>query len=344
LNRQAQKVPRILVIGPSWAGDMVMSQSLFVVLKQRHPEAVIDVLAPSWSNPLLHRMPEVNKIVEMPIGHGRLGLRERWRLGRRLSHQHYAQAILLPNSLKSALTPFFARIPRRTGWLGEMRYGLLNDVRKLDKQQLPMMVQRFVALALDQDEEELPPIPPPALRVKPEDVHQALADLNLPRPQAKMLALCPGAEFGPSKRWPETHYAELARGYLARGWEVWLFGSAKDQLVCAEIDRLCGNACTDLSGSTSLAQAVDLLSLASAAVCNDSGLMHVAAALNRPLVAVYGSTDPDFTPPLNTNSRVVRLGLDCSPCFKRECPMGHLRCLNELKVDQITAALEELGI
>ncbi len=321
---------------------MVMAQVLFKALKRRHPRAVIDVLAPAWSRPLLQHMPEVDGIIDLPLGHGELGLGKRWRLGRSLKHRNYTQAILLPNSLKSALIPLFAGIPRRTGWVGETRYGLLNDIRRLDKTRLPMMVQRFVALAAPAGADELPTIEAPSLLLEADEAAEALRALELEHASGSLLALCPGAEFGPAKRWPSAAYAELARHYLQRGWRVWLFGSAKDAEVCQEIKRLSDDRCTDLSGRTTLAQAVALLSLADGVVSNDSGLMHVAAALQRPLVAVYGSTDPGFTPPLNANSRIVRLGLECSPCFKRECPLGHLDCLNRLPASQVISALESL--
>jgi len=317
---------------------MVMAQSLFITLKQRDPEPQIDVLAPGWSLPLLERMPEVTDAIDMPLGHGKLDLKIRWQLGRELRDRSYDQAILLPNSLKSALTPFWAKIPQRTGWLGEMRYGLLNDARKLDKSHLTMTVQRFVALAFAADYREIPQMPVPRLQVDQSAAEQAMQELGLGAKQKPVLALCPGAEYGPAKRWPEKYYAELASHKMDQGWDVWLFGSAKDQPVCAEIIERAGGG-VDLSGRTSLAQAVDLLSLADAVVSNDSGLMHVAAALNRPLVAIYGSSDPGFTPPLNSRSQVVTLGLDCSPCFKRECPKGHLKCLEELTVAQVEEAL-----
>ncbi len=336
------EAPRILVVGPSWVGDMVMAQSLFKALKRRDSEPLIDVLAPGWSRPLLERMPEVAGAIDMPVGHGRLDLKARWRLGHSLREWRYQQAILLPNSFKSALVPFWAAIPRRTGWLGELRYGLLNDARRLDKQRLTMTVQRFVALAYPSDFDGVPEIPIPQLQVKEESAQAALTELGLAIGGHKVLALCPGAEYGPAKRWPEAHYGELARSLIAQGWAVWLFGSGKDRPVCEQIHRLAGDGCVDLSGRTTLSQAVDLLSLSDAVVSNDSGLMHVAAALNRPLVAVYGSSDPGFTPPLNARSKVITLGLACSPCFKRECPLGHLKCLHDLSVAQVRMALDGL--
>jgi heptosyltransferase-2 len=333
---------RILIVGPSWVGDMVMAQSLFRQLRADHPGTSIDVLAPAWTHPLLERMPEVRQGIVMPLGHGQLQLRQRYRLGVRLRDAGYDWCILLPNSLKSALVPFWARIPRRTGYVGEMRWGLLNDARRLDRRALPMTVQRFVALGLKPGQPLPRPLPVPALQTSAGSVDAALEAHGIARTDAPVLALCPGAEYGPAKRWPQAHYAAVARDRIAAGWQVWLFGSAKDQAVSAEIQAAAGGGCLDLTGRTSLAEAIDLLSLADAVVSNDSGLMHVAAALERPLVAVYGSSDPGFTPPLNARKRILSLDLDCSPCFRRECPQGHLDCLVRLTPERVLAALEEL--
>lgn len=332
---------RLLVVGPAWVGDMVMAQSLFKTLRQGFPEYPIDVLAPSWSLPLLQRMPEVEEMIPLPIGHGELALGKRLQLGRSLRGR-YAWAILLPNSWKSALVPWAARIPRRTGWLGELRYGLLNDWRRLDKGRLTMTVQRFVALAYPAETASLPPIPRPRLHVSAENIEAALGDLGLPRPQRPLLALCPGAEYGPAKRWPTESYAALGSQMHHLGWDVWLFGSGKDREVCSAITAAAPGIGLDLSGRTSLAQAIDLLALAQAVVSNDSGLMHVAAALDRPLVALYGSSDPGFTPPLSDHARIIHLGLDCSPCFRRHCPLGHLDCLRGISVDRVRDVLLEM--
>ncbi|MFS0825582.1 lipopolysaccharide heptosyltransferase II [Pseudomonas phoenicis] len=335
---------RILIIGPSWVGDMVMAQTLFQSLKQRHPDCVIDVLAPDWSRPILERMPEVRQALSFPLGHGALELGTRRRIGKSLKGQ-YDQAILLPNSLKSALVPFFAGVPTRTGWRGEMRWGLLNDVRKLDKVRYPLMIERFMALAYAKGAELPQPYPKPALRIETASRDAALAKfgLALDRP---VLALCPGAEFGESKRWPAEHYAEVADALVRQGWQVWLFGSKKDHPVGEAIrERLIPGLreeSVNLAGETSLAEAIDLMSCADAVVSNDSGLMHVAAALNRPLVAVYGSTSPGFTPPLADQVEVVRLGLECSPCFDRTCRFGHYNCLRLLEPQAVVAALQRL--
>lgn len=335
---------RILIIGPSWVGDMVMAQTLFQCLKQQHPDCVIDVLAPEWSRPILERMPQVRQALSFPLGHGALELATRRRIGKSLAGQ-YDQAILLPNSLKSALVPFFAGIPKRTGWRGEMRFGLLNDVRKLDKARYPLMIERFMALAYAPGAELPQPYPRPELQIQAPSREAALAKfgLELDRP---VLALCPGAEFGEAKRWPVEHYAAVADAMIRQGWQVWLFGSKNDHPVGEQIrDRLIPGLreeSSNLAGETSLAEAIDLMSCAHAVVSNDSGLMHVAAALNRPLVAVYGSTSPGFTPPLADRVEVVRLGLECSPCFERTCRYGHYNCLRELKPQPVIEALERL--
>lgn len=329
--------PRILVVGPSWVGDMVMAQSLFLTLKRHYPSCTIDVLAPAWTFPLLERMPEVAQGVAMPLGHGKFGFGARLKLGRTLRGR-YDWAIVLPNSWKSAFVPFFAGIPRRTGYLGELRYGLLNDARRLHKHKLPRTVQRFVALGLRSEASLLPECPTPCLRVAAEGQAAAAAKFGLAR-AGKVLALCPGAEYGPAKRWPPGHFAELAMAKQADGWRVWLFGSEKDRAV-AEAIAARAPGCVNLAGRTDMAEAVDLLSLADAVVSNDSGLMHVAAALDKPLVALYGSSDPGFTPPLSDRARILRLGLECSPCFKRVCPYGHTRCLAEILPAQVSAELD----
>ncbi|MCD4866510.1 lipopolysaccharide heptosyltransferase II [Pseudomonas sp. PLB05] len=334
----------ILIIGPSWVGDMVMAQTLFVCLKRQHPDCQIDVLAPEWSRPLLERMPEVREALSFPLGHGAFELATRRRIGQQLRGR-YDHAILLPNSLKSALVPYFAGIPKRTGWRGEMRFGLLNDIRTLDKARYPLMIERFMALAYAPGAELPKPYPKPRLAIDPVSRDAALErfGLSLDRP---VLALCPGAEFGEAKRWPAEHYAAVADARLRQGWQVWLFGSQKDAPGGEEIREWVTPGFEEdvynLAGRTSLAEAIDLLSCAGAVISNDSGLMHVAAALDRPLVAVYGSTSPGFTPPLASQVEVVRLGLECSPCFDRTCRFGHYDCLRLLQPSLVQEALGRL--
>ncbi|MHB8453236.1 MAG: lipopolysaccharide heptosyltransferase II [Acidiferrobacterales bacterium] len=330
----------VLVVGPSWVGDMVMAQSLFKLLKQRSMDTRIDVLAPAWSEPLLARMPEVNAALVVPAGHGQLHLKQRYQLGRGLRDKGYDQAIVLPNSLKSALVPFWAGIPLRTGYVGELRYGLLNDARKLDKHRLPMTVQRFLALGLNRNEAVGIKIPQPSLTISQNGINAALEHLKLDHGDRPVLALCPGAEYGPAKRWPPEYFAQIAKSYAARGWQVWLFGSDRDRPITSQVCALTGTDCIDLAGRTTLGEAIDLLSLATTVVSNDSGLMHVAASLGRRLVAIYGSSDPGFTPPLSDSAQILYLDLACSPCFKRVCPLGHTNCLRQLTPETVLAGMD----
>ncbi len=324
---------KILIIAPSWVGDMVMAQSLFIALKNQQPNCQIDVLAPAWSLGLLARMPEVSKTFIMPLTHGEFGLKARFSLGMSMRFERYDQAIVLPNSWKSALIPFFAGIPKRTGFIGEMRYGLLNDARKLDKSILTMTVQRFVALGFENNG-ELPIYSFPSLNVTANQ-QKAVIEKFMLRLANPILVLCSGAEFGSAKRWTEAHFAELASRKIAEGWQIWLIGSEKDKPVTDEINKLTGWQCQDFAGKTNLTEAVDLLSLANTVVSNDSGLMHVAAALNKKVIALYGSSDPTFTPPLHSDAEIVTLNLACSPCFKRDCPLGHRQCLTDILPSQI---------
>ena len=332
---------KILVIGPSWVGDSVMAQPLYQRLHQRHPELELHVFAPAWTLPLLARMPEVAKAHLNPFGHGALRLGERWKVARKLAAERFDQAIVLPNSLKSALIPLFAGIPLRTGFLGESRYWILNDARELDEQALPMMVERFCALAEDKGAALPRPLSHPRLATNAASQQAVLAKLKLDASRPAV-AFCPGAEYGPAKRWPARHFAELARRFDAAGYAVWLFGSAKDREVGDDISRLSGGLAVNLCGATGLEEAIDLMGLSTLAVCNDSGLMHVAAALGKPLVALYGSSSPDFTPPLSEQAAIVSLNLDCSPCFERTCPYGHTDCLEKMEPERVWQAAQPL--
>ena len=327
---------RILVIGPAWVGDLVMAQSLFRVLKEYSPNAVIDAVAPPWTAPLLTRMPEIRNTWVLPIGHGSLGFSTRWHLGQQLRAHRYQQAIVLPRSFKAALVPFFARAAQRTGYRGELRWGLLNDIRPLSAKRT---VDRFVALGVKPGQPLPTDLPLPSLTVDSDNLSAVLAKLGVPPPTGPVLALCPGAEYGPAKRWPATHFAQVARKAIAAHWRVWLFGSARDATVTAEIQQILGGAAVDFAGRTSLPDAVDLLSRATTVVTNDSGLMHIAAAVGRPVIALFGSSDPQQTPPLTPRATVLRLDLPCSPCLQRTCPQNHLECLQALSPAQVLAAL-----
>lgn len=320
----------ILVVAPAWVGDSVMAEPLYQLLGQKHADLALDVLAPGWTLPLLRRMPQVRHAIENPFAHGELRLKERWALALRLRKQGYDQAIVLPNSLKSALIPWFAGIPKRSGFVGEMRYGLLNDARKLDEAALPLMVERFAFLAGDAEKTLQRPIPFPRMYVDSPQVEKTLSTLGLSLDKP-VVAFCPGAEYGEAKRWPAAHFASLSKLVREASAQVWIFGSGKDgEIAQAIVDAAGADDVHQLAAKTSLDQAVDLLSLARVVVSNDSGLMHVAAALDRPIVALFGSSSPGFTPPLSDKAKVLSLNLSCSPCFKRVCPLGHMDCLNKL--------------
>lgn len=332
---------KALVVAPSWIGDTVLAQPLFMRLHERIPGLQLDALAPRWVAPVLERMPEISRVIDSPFAHGDLSLKARHRLARELAQNGYDRAYVLPNSIKSALIPFFAGIPERIGFIGESRYGLINRRHVLDKAALPQMAERFAQLA-EVPGAALPrPLPLPRLASSAAQQAATLAALAIEPPQ-KFAVFCPGAEYGPAKRWPARHFAMLANELAARGYTVWLLGSPKDRTIGDEIialaDSTLRNHLRNLCGSTSLTQAIDLIAGAEFVVCNDSGLMHVAAALDRPLIAVYGSSSPGFTPPLSKRARIISLQLECSPCFKRECPLGHLDCLNKLEAQQVLDA------
>ena len=328
---------KALIVAPSWIGDTIMAQPMFARLHARFPGLQLDALAPRWVAPVLQRMGEISEIVDSPFGHGQLSLKPRGRLARELAARNYDAVYVLPNSLKSALVPFMAGIPRRIGFIGESRYGLINVRHTLDKAALPLMVERFAQLAEAPGAALPKPIFYPKIRSTAADQLKTLTELGLERP-ARIVAFCPGAEYGPAKRWPAAHFASLAKSLAERGYAIWLFGSPKDHAVAEEISQLAPGLCRNLCGATSLGQAVDLLAMTDLVVCNDSGLMHVAAALDRPLVTLYGSSSPGFTPPLSDQADILSLNLDCSPCYKRECPLGHLDCLNKLTSERALAA------
>lgn len=332
---------KILIIGPSWVGDTMLMQPMLRRLKQRHPESVIDVLAPPWTDELLLSMPEVNEVIINPFPHGALNLLERYRLGKQLRIEQYDQAIVLPNSLKSALVPFFAGIRLRTGFVGEMRYGLLNDARKLDKAKLPLMVERYAQLAERASDDIARPLPNPELKVSQDSRDATLRKLNLTLDKP-VAVFCPGAEYGPAKRWPVSYFAEIAQRLQQHGFAVWLIGSAKDKDVAGKIVALGNPECRNLCGSTGIGDAIALLSCAELVISNDSGLMHLAAALDRPMLALFGSSSPQFTPPLSPKAEIIKLEMKCSPCFQRVCPLGHFNCMMHLTPDTVWKKIEQM--
>jgi len=334
--------PATLVVGPAWVGDMVMAQALFKRLKQLEPDTALDVLAPKFTLPLLRRMPEVRRALLADFSHGELALGRRLRLGGQLKGQ-YQRALILPRSFKSALIPWAAGIKARIGYRGEGRGPLLTEARTLEPQALPQTVQRFLALAEPAGTE-----PPavvgtelePRLHYDPAQRVRLLTalGLTLDRP---VVALLPGAEYGPAKQWPAGHFRALAQGLAESGHAIWVLGSPKERPLGAEIAAGIEGV-RNLCGATELADTIDLLSACQAAVSNDSGLMHIAAAVGIPVVAIYGSTSPNHTPPLSAAAQPIWLQLPCSPCFQRHCPLKHSRCLTEINPAQVWQTVQGL--
>ncbi|MGC1854357.1 MAG: lipopolysaccharide heptosyltransferase II [Candidatus Aquirickettsiella sp.] len=333
---------KILIISPAWIGDIVIAQALLKYIKHRDPEIIIDVLAPAWSHELYSVMPEINEIFTTHFDHGQFQLKKRWQLGSELRYKKYQQAIILPNSWKSAIIPFAARIPIRTGWLGEMRFGLLNDWRILNKKKYPMLVHRYLLLGSTK-----------ALATKILDwqTFQPHLEINYPHKGKKLknlfliedkplLILCPGAAYGPAKCWPAEYFAEIVNYKKSKAWQIVLLGSKSDASMGNTIQKLTKNACINLIGKTSILEALTILSFATLVISNDSGLMHITAALDRPLIALYGSSSPEFTPPLSLNAKIIYLKLSCSPCFERECPLIHFNCLKQLTPKIVLNAID----
>ena len=317
-------MPRILVVAPNWIGDALMAQPLLARLRERG--AQIDVLAPQWVAPVARRMAEVEDVIAVPFRHRTLQLSSRWRLARELKARGYAEAIVLPNSWKSALLPLFAGIPVRTGYVGEARYGLLNNIHKNAASGMSL---HYARLSQPPGAQLKDPLPEPRLRVAAQEIEAARRRFGIHGPYG---VFCPGAEYGPAKRWP--YFRELSA--RLKGQTV-VLGSANDREAAQ------GIVGRNLAGETSLDEAIALIAGADYVVTNDSGLMHIAAALGRPQVALFGSSSPKHTPPLSSAARVLWLAVECSPCFERECPLGHFRCMRELTVESVLEEIHNLA-
>ncbi len=332
------KAQRVLVIAPAWVGDMVMAQVLFSQLKTQGIN-YLAVLAPRWTLAVAKRMPEVDELILGDFAHGQMALSARRQLGKSLIGR-FDTAIILPKSLKAALIPFFAKIPRRIGYVGELRYGLLTDARRLDKKRLPQTIQRFAYLGVDKAV-ALPPLVYPKLHQDSKNQTRLLQQFKLRQP---LLALCPGAEYGPSKQWDLGRVAAVANNAIKTGYQVIALGSPKDTPAIASMQAITPQI-KNLSGKTQLIDAIDLLGLARGVLTNDSGLMHIAAAVNSTVFVVYGSTTPQMTPPL-TDKKVIFADetLACRPCFQRTCPkkgQAFMACMNATTAQQVWQTIEK---
>jgi heptosyltransferase-2 len=340
----------ILIIAPNWIGDAVMTQPLLARLKVQYPNSTIDVLASTWVAPIYRACNEISEVIEAKFEHRQLQWSLRKQIAKELQSKNYQACFVLPNSFKSALIPWLANIPFRIGYRGELRYGLLNlSLENPSKMNRPPMVQHYLALSQLMKEDEENSFSPltPTLHVSPiakQSVEHQLAAGKIT--SSPLFVLCPGAEYGPTKRWPAAHFAKLAQSLVTENanTQVILLGGMGDRELAQDIEmqaQLPSNL-HNWCGNTSLDEAIALISMAKAVVSNDSGLMHIAAALKIPQVAIFGSSDPAHTPPLSSTAKVLWLNLPCSPCHQKICPLGHLRCLNDILPQQVMATLNTL--
>ena len=347
-------MPGILIIAPNWIGDAVMTQPLLASIKALNPDSTIDVLASTWVAPIYRACSEVNEVIDAKFEHKQLQWGLRKQLAKQIAAKQYQACFVLPNSFKSALIPWLANIPLRIGYRGEMRYGLVNvsldNPSKIDR---PPMVEHYLALShlLNDVDQNINQAITPHLNVS-QSARQSVetklrsANIKLSEPSAAIYVMCPGAEYGITKRWPTEHFAALANELISSNpsSHIILLGSQGDQALGQEIASQAEHASQihNWCGSTSLDEAIALIGMSKAVISNDSGLMHVAAALKVPQVAIFGSSDPSHTPPLSEKAKVIWLNLPCSPCHKRECPLGHLKCLKDILPQQVLATLHTL--
>ena len=336
---------KILVVGPSWVGDSVMAQTLYKRIKKELPSSQIDVISPHWSLALLERMPEVCKKIVSPFSHGETKLFERYKLGQGLKKENYDRAIILTNSLKSSLIPYFARIGVRTGWLGEFRYGLINDIRSSKKLKKSLMIEKFAALSLYEENYSIENLTFPELEIDFANQRKFLEEFSIDYSKNTM-AICPGAEFGPSKRWPAEYYAEIAKFYVNKGWNVLCIGSKNDEDIGMGIGSLnnlrSNESFINLTGKTSLQDAIDILAFTEKVVTNDSGLMHISAAVKTPLVALYGPSSPEYTPPLISKKKILRKTQGYEKVRYGSNEKGYHQSLLDIKPEEVLDALETL--
>jgi heptosyltransferase II len=332
---------RILVIAPNWIGDAVMSQPLLATIKASYPNAAIDVLATPWVAPVYRACSEVAELIEADLRHGQLQWGLRRAIAAQIKQRNYASCYVLPNSFKSVLIPWLATIPVRIGYQGELRRFLLTDTKANSPKTLRTpMVEHYANLCTPDTLTQLPQLSPTASALEAACTRLQAAGIQTDA----LVVLCPGAEYGPSKRWPAAHFAALAQSILKAKptASVVLLGSPSDRAIG---DAIVSSTASDgrifnWCGSTSLDEAIAIIGMCSKVVSNDSGLMHIAAALQVPQVAIFGSSDPSHTPPNSAKAIIISLHLPCSPCHQRECPLGHLNCLNQISADQVFAAIQ----
>lgn len=321
---------KLLIIPQNWLGDIVMSQTLLKKIKSNNPKTSIDILVNSSLKNLVERMPEINKVIILDCSHRELGLFKRLRLAKEIKKSSYDQSIVLSRSLKSSLIPYFAKIPIRTGELGELRYLLINDLKEFSKESRRKTASRYISMYSDNNE-ELSENYYPSLDSNSENIKNLSEKYDLKKDK-KVIIFAPGAAFGPSKMWPVNKFRELGKK-LNNDFKILILGSNNEKSIGNDI--VTNKNMVNLCGKTSIADAVDLMHISKFCVSNDSGLMHLAAATNTKSISIYGSTSPDFTPPLTKNKDIHYKGMSCSPCFEKKCKYGHYNCLVDIHSDDV---------
>ncbi|MEO0048077.1 MAG: hypothetical protein RLZZ410_1036 [Pseudomonadota bacterium] len=340
--RTVTDMTNILIIAPNWIGDAVMTEPLISRLKKDHPHSSIDVIATPWVASVMRAIPAVNKVIAVDLKHGALQWAERKALALQLQQNQYSHAYVLPNSFKSALIPWLAKIPNRIGYRGELRWGLINQpLPNPSRSHRPPMSSHYFALSNAQSTS----VPQPHLSLSSEALLSIKQKLHSLKEHTKLFVICPGAEYGPAKQWPTEHYAELAQKLAQENAHhlVLILGSKKESPLGEQISTLSGHPHQVINwcGETTLDEAIACISVATTVISNDSGLMHIAAAFSRPQIAIFGSSDPRHTPPLSSLAKVHWLHLECSPCFKRTCPLGHLKCLVDITPTDVLNSIHQ---
>jgi heptosyltransferase II len=328
----------ILIVPYMWIGDFVRCHSVVKLLKARFPARPVDVLATTLCAPLADYMPGLRQAIVVDLPRGRLSFAAQRALAARLKREDYGSALIMPRTWKSALAPFLAGIPQRIGWLGEWRFGLINDLR-YGERKLARMVDRCAALALPARDTPPADWPLPELRVPAAEI-AGWREHNGLTADGAIVALAPGA-VGPSKRWPAAAYADLARRLVAEGAAIWVLGGPAEAPL-ARIIADVGPQVHDLTGSD-LRNAIIALAGADAAVSNDSGLLHVAAALGTPSIGIFGPTSPWHWAPLNPLAATIETTteLPCQPCHKPTCRLLHHRCMRDIATEQVLVAVRQ---
>jgi heptosyltransferase-2 len=315
---------KILIVAPAWIGDLIISAAFIKALKYNQNNS-IDILVNSNLLSVANLIPGIRKVISSETEHGRLSLKYRIKKGLCLRSEKYDECFVLTNSFKSAIIPFVAKIKKRISYLGEFRYGLINVIKRPIDRKLGM-VNRYLNLIDQKHTDKVTPV----LKIK--NNKESIVDKF--KCDSKYIVFCPDAEYGSAKRWPTDKWLNLAIE-LSKRYRVVIVGldiSISDAFRPLESDKI-----INLIGKTNLVEVMEIISSSEGVISNDSGLMHVSASLDKKIIALYGSSSQIYTPPLISKEKryIIYKNLDCSPCFKRVCPLGHKKCLTDIKIDEV---------